>query len=445
MKKTAVALAFLITSVTLVNAQNSNVVSAARHMEDYNKDHDTTDLFAAKGFIDQAITNEKTMNEAKTFFYRGMVYQAIYENQVNSTQAKILKANLKTPPRDAQNQAIAKADTAMLSIAVASYLKAIQLDPKSEYADNSKSGLKAVGVDVINKAIIDNNNGNYASSSILFGKVVEREKMDGVPDTSALYKQILQSAAVSSEKAKNFPKAIMYFKQMENIKGGSYSYKDVPYSELYKIYMDQNDTNDALAAVTLGRAAVPDNIDLLNDETNGFLWRNQSDKAEGNLKLAIDKLNKKGNLSATDKDLEARLYFILGSIYDNLANPRDSKNELVAKPADFTDLFQKADTNYKIAISLESDFYQPYVNIGALYLNRTQVIFNKINELTSKNQKANTKSLEDEAKAWLYKAEPYLEKAHAMKPDEHEIKMALLKLYANTGQDDKAKALSDQK
>jgi len=428
MKKTAVAFAFLITSVTLVNAQNSNVVSAARHMDDFNKDHDTTDLFAAKGFIDLAFTNEKTMNEPKTFFYRGMVYQAIYENQVNTTQAKILKANIKTPVQDAHIQGIAKSDTTALCIAISAYLKAIQLDPKSEYADQSKAGLVASGGDILNKAIVDKNNGNY-----------------GVPDTSKHFKQLLQSAAYSAEKANNIPKAIDYYKQMENIKGGSYSYNDIPYSALYRIYLLQNDTNNALATVALGRAAAPDNIDLLNDETNGFLWRNQSDKAEGNLELAIDKLNKKGNLSASEKDLEARLYFILGTIYDNLANPRDSKHQLTAKPANFADLFAKADTNYKMALVMMPDFYEPHLNIGAMYLNRIQLIYDKINELTFKNQRANTKALDEEAKAWLYKAEPFLEKAHAMKPDDHEVKMALLKLYANTGQEDKAKALTEQK
>ncbi|HTA84092.1 MAG TPA: hypothetical protein VK783_14205 [Bacteroidia bacterium] len=443
MKKLAVALA-LLTSVTLV-AQNNAVTSAARHMEDFEKDHDTNDLIAAKTFIDQAAVNEKTMNEAKTYLYRGLVYQNIFENQVNTVQTKMLKANPKTPVQDAHVAGFAQADTTALGIAVMAYLKCIQIDPKSDYADEAKPGLMACGADMLNKAIVDKNNQNYGSAVVFFGRVIIGERAQGMPDTSKHFKQLLQSAAFCAEKLKNYPLAINYYNQMTAIKGGSYSYADIPYSALYRIYLNQNDTNDALAAVAKGRAAVPDNLDLLNDETNGYLWRNQSEKAEGNLQLAIDKLSKRTDLSADEKNLLSRLYFILGTIYDNLGNPRDDKHNLIAKPANYEELFNKADTNYKMALKISPDFYEPHLNLGAMYLNRIQVIYDKMNALTAKNPKADTKALDAEARSWLLKAQPYLEQAHTMKPDDHDVKVALLKLYANTGQDDKAKALTEQK
>jgi len=444
MKKIAVVLA-LITSVTMVNAQNSAVTSAARHMDDFNKDHDTNDLISAKTFIDQATVNEKTMNEPKTYLYRGVVYQAIFENEVNNVQVKMLKANPKTPVQDAHIAGFAQADTTPLGIAILSYLKVFQLDPKSEYADEAKPMLMACGGDMLNKAIVDKNNEKFGSALVLFGRVIMGERAQGLPDTSKHFKQLLQSAAFCAEKIKNYPQAINYYNQMAAIKGGSYSYNDIPYSALYRIYLNQNDTNNALAAVAKGRAACPDNIDLLNDETNGYLWRNQSDKAEGNLQLAIDKLNKKGKLDADETNLLSRLYFILGTIYDNLGNPRDDKHQLIAKPANYDDLFSKADTNYKMALKVSPDFYEPHLNIGAMYLNRIQVIYDKMNAMTAKNPKADTKALDAEARSWLLKAQPYLEQAHTMKPDDREVRSALLKLYANTGQDDKAKALTEQK
>jgi hypothetical protein len=53
--------------------------------------------------------------------------------------------------------------------------------------------------------------------------------------------------------------------------------------------------------------------------------------------------------------------------------------------------------------------------------------------------------MSDEAKDWLTKAQPYLEKAHAERPDDAQVRRVLLGLYASTGQDDKAKELTTPK
>jgi len=440
MKKLSLALA-LIGASTLVNAQNSAVTSAYAHLEDFRKDKDTADLAQAKTYIDQATTNEKTANEAKTFLYRGEIYQEIFENAVNSVQTKILKADPKTPLRDAKNTAYAKADTTALGVAAYSYVKVIQIDPKGDYADDAKAGLIAIGNSMINKAVADDINKNYASSFVFFERVHVGQKARGGADTGALYKQILQYTAQTAELSKNYPKAIMYYKEMAGIKGGSYSYNDVPYTTLYRLYLIQNDTNNALAIAEQGHQMFPDNINLLNLETNGYLWRNQNDKAVANLQSTIDKLNGKAKRTPDDDTLESHLYAIMANVYDQQANPRDAKNNLLPEPANYLDLFQKADTNYRLSIKYNKNFYDAYFSIGAMYNNRVFFIYKEMNDITDKNPRANTKKQEDEAKALLLKAQPYFETAYKMKPDQ-QTKVALLKLYENTGQEDKAKAMT---
>ncbi len=443
MKKIVVVLGLAIAACNAY-AQNNNVVSANRHLSDFISDHDTTDLKDAKTAIDLAANNDKTRNEPKMFLYRGQVYETIYETQLSTLSKKALGAGAKLDQaslQKAQTEAYLHADTAALNTAMYSYIKVIMLEPKGDYADEARRALVQCGGHMMNKAVCDYNAGNYASAFGFFEQVYLGMKAQGVPDTMSQYRTILKSTAASALKIKNYPKAITYYNDMVSIKAG----KEDPYVELNQIYLMQGDTTNALAIVTKGRAVYPDDISLINDETNGYIWRNQNDKAANNLQLAIDKLNKGGNLTADQKDLEARLYFILGTIYDKQANPRDAKNNDLPMPANYADMFQKADTNYKMALVISPNDFDFNFNIGALYNNRAKYVYDQLNALPDKEQAKKSKIMEDEAKGWLKKAQPYLEKAYSLHGDDKALRGVLLRLYASTGQEDKAKAMTSPK
>ena len=442
MKKHLLALA-LIGSAVLVNGQNSAITSAFAHLGDYNSGKDTADLIEAKTYIDQAAANEKTANEPKMFLRRGDIYIALFESRVNTVQTRIIKNDPKTSPRDAKNMAYSQADSGLLGTATRSYMKVIELDPKGDYVDDAKTGIGRCTNNMIYKAVGDNISKNYASSFTFFERVHLLEKAQGAADSGALYKQMLQYSASTAELSKNYPKAITYYKEMTTIKSGSYSFGDAPYTALYRLYINQNDSADAMTAAQQGHVAIPDNINLLNLVTNGYLWKNQYDKAITSLQATIDQVKAKKPHTASDDTLESRLYAIMAQAYDNEANPRDANHQLAPEPANYLDLFQKADTNYKMAISLNKDFYDAIFALAAMYNNRVAVIYKKMNEETDKNPKANTKAEEDLAKKLLLQAEPYFETAYKLKPDK-QTKNALDVLYENTGQTDKKKALDAQ-
>ncbi|HXP53182.1 MAG TPA: hypothetical protein VN922_24775, partial [Bacteroidia bacterium] len=72
-------------------------------------------------------------------------------------------------------------------------------------------------------------------------------------------------------------------------------------------------------------------------------------------------------------------------------------------------------------------------------------VFDQLNALPEKQQAAKSKVMEDEARGYLKYAQPFLEKAYKLHPDDHSLRIVLLHLYASTGQEDKAKALTEQK
>ncbi|MGP8214048.1 MAG: tetratricopeptide repeat protein [Bacteroidia bacterium] len=443
MRNLLIAIALLTASVQ-VYAQNNNVVSANRHLSDFTQGHDTNDLKDAKTAIDLAAVNEKTKDEPKMYLYRGQVYETIYETTLSNNSKKALMAAGKMDQAGVQKaQAVAyeQTDTSALGIAAYSYLKVIELEPKGGYADEAKQYIVQCIGHMENKAVCDYNAQNFASSFIFFERVLMGEKSQGVADTSSHYRHLLQNTASTAEKAKNTPKAIQYYNEMISIKAG----KDLPYSALNRIYMAQGDTNKALDIIAQGRAAYPDDLNLLNAQTNGYLWRGQNDKAEDNLQLAIDKMTKEPKLEADQKELLSRLYAILGGIYDRVANPRDEKGQTKPMPGNYNDMFQKADTNYKMALGIAPDDFDYNFALGALYNNRAKYIYDQLRAMSDKEQAAKSKTMEADAKTWLVKAQPFLEKAFKMKPDDHQLRMVLIGLYASTGQDDKAKALTDQK
>jgi tetratricopeptide (TPR) repeat protein len=447
MKKSFLAIALVAASLQ-VFAQNNNVVSAKRHLEDWQSGHDTADLKSAKQAIDEAAVNEKTKSEPKMFLYRGQVYETTYETQMSVASKKFLIASGKMTAeavQKSQTEGYLKADTGALSIAAYSYLQVILLDPKGGYADEAKIGLNACATHMENKAIVDNNTQNYTESLIFFERVLMGMKAQGVSDTTTRYKHLLQNTATSAERAKNDAKAITYYNEMIKIGAG----KDVPYSELNRIYMAQKDTDKAIAAIKQGRAAFPDDLNLLNAETNLFIWKGQKDQAKGNLQLAIDKLNKQ-TLSPEQKDLLGRLYAILGGIFDREAFLRNDKGDFVLPmPADFGAKFQKADTNYKMALAISNNDFDYNFTLGALYNNRAKYILDQFNALTAKQQEPKQKGVEEEAKIWLTKAQPFLEKAYGIKTNDpntmRQLRIVLIGLYARTGQEDKAKAMTEQK
>jgi hypothetical protein len=245
-------------------------------------------------------------------------------------------------------------------------------------------------------------------------------------DTSNFY-----NACVSASKAKDAKQIITYNKKMVEAK------LSMPYNydALYQAYLGTGDTTEAAEILKKGRQAFPDDAALLTEETNLFLEKGRQQDALVNLKQAIRR-----------EPANALYYFIIGNIYDNMANPRDkTTNKELERPVNFTELFKNAETNYQQAIDLNPSnkdyLYNALYNLGAMYNNYGGSLGNKA--ATAKGAEGIRQQKENEAQAQEFykKAIPYLERAMIIKSDDRPTMTALRKLYIMIGQKEKAEEL----
>jgi tetratricopeptide (TPR) repeat protein len=442
MKKPLIVLALLSAGIFSAHAQSNKVVSAKMHLDEFIKDADTSALKDAKEAIDLAAANDKTKDDPKMYLYRGDVYRALWENQISTITTKTLKASGSKVDKDGMMKATAMAyivaDTNNLSVAVHSFMMVIQLIPKDFYAEEAKQGLQACATYIQNKATADYGTGKLAEALVFFERIITIAKFQGVADTAMYYKESLQNVALVARKANNYNVSITYNKELIRLKVGG----PQPYNEIITDYDSLKDQANAAATLQQARAAFPDDVNLMISELNIYLAKGDNDKAISTIQSAIDKLSSKTDDGS--KKILCQLYFVLGNAYNKLANPKDANNAVLPKPANYEELFGKAEDSYNKSLAINPTYFDALYDLGALYNNRSAAYNQAANDVPpSQTKKYN--DLVAQATEYSKKAQPFLERAHAVKPDDQDTKAALLKIYANTGQTDKIKDLQGVK
>ena len=200
------------------------------------------------------------------------------------------------------------------------------------------------------------------------------------------------------------------------------------YFIISRIHKEAGDMEKGFEVVQKGRKEHPGYRKLVLEELDYFLRM-------GKYKEAREKLEK----AVKEDPKNAPLHFSLGSVYDQLYQKSDTNGaEMGGKDSS---LFQKAATHYRKALEIDSSFYRPYYNLGALYYNRGADVRNAAMSL--KGQAKYEEELQA-AKADLKKAEPYLKQALDIKPNDPNTLNALRKVYAELGNKEKAKALEER-
>jgi hypothetical protein len=138
----------------------------------------------------------------------------------------------------------------------------------------------------------------------------------------------------------------------------------------------------------------------MNKETELFLQKGEQAKALANLQTAIAK-----------EPNNAVLQYVIGNVYDNLANPKGKSGKDTIKPADYENLVFKAAEHYQKAVDLkpasQDGYFNTLYNLGALYNNYGNTIYAKAMEKATitdlaKNQKGyEAKSMEITKKRFL--------------------------------------------
>ncbi|MBS4057567.1 MAG: tetratricopeptide repeat protein, partial [Bacteroidales bacterium] len=134
------------------------------------------------------------------------------------------------------------------------------------------------------------------------------------------------------------------------------------------------------------------------------------------------------------KDLVVRdpsnysIFFVLGTIYG------DETDSVLYNS-------KVAEDYYLKAIEINPEYYDAIYNLGALYINESNKIQVKANDLPLSDTKSYEKYTE-QANVIIRKALPYLEKANELMPNNEETITVLKTIYVRFKMDDKLKALT---
>ncbi|MFI5149413.1 MAG: tetratricopeptide repeat protein [Bacteroidia bacterium] len=408
MKKHLIILSAMSLLTGMSMAQSSKRTTAHNALEDYKRYKEVDALKKARENIDAASLHAETGVEAKTWVYRGEIYLVSYENSLQQEEAKQKDVS---DPKKKNMVAYSNTSLAELQTSYESYLKAREYDKKKIYTEEIGSALPRIMIHFDNKGVADYNSKQLATAAISFEKCYEVSQQMGHPDTS-----VLNNAAMTYRLAGDLPKSIEIYKKLVAMGFG----KGKTVAILSNVYVANKDTAAALTLVAAERAKYPNDGDLIVNETQLFLWTKKRKEALANLQ----------NLIAKNPN-DSTMNMLVGSTYDNMANPKDDKGNDLPPPPEQTEYFNQAVTYYKKAIEIKPDYFKALFNLGILYFNRGAKMYNKANNIKEAALYAKeSKKADDEFKLAL----PYMEKAHQVMPKDKDTMKALKTLYSRTEQ-----------
>ncbi|MBS1657573.1 MAG: tetratricopeptide repeat protein [Bacteroidetes bacterium] len=381
MRKYLATIALVMVAISASYSQSAKVVSAFNYLK-------SGDFDLAKTAINEATQDPKTGVQAKTWYYRGAIYQAIYGDS-----------------------AYHKKNPDALIEAVKSYEKAMELDPKNQWKDEIKLGLSDCANYAYNEAVAPFNRKDYQSAYDHFAlaantyEFLNKTYNMGLIDTFAtLY------AGNSALKMKNYDAAqAMYQKLLD---------KNISLPELYAsmgdLYMQKGDTAKAKEMIGQGVKMYPNDKQLMVQELNLYLF-------SGDKKEAIRKLDE-----AIAKDPGfTELYIQRGNLYDDLGDTTNARK------------------SYEEAIAKDPNNFNAFYRLGASYYNRAVDLNNQMNKLDLNQQKVYDQ-LKGQRDSYFKQALPYLEKAYKLDPKDEDTLGALKELYARLGQMDKSNQMKKE-
>lgn len=389
---------------------------------------------------------KKEIKKAERALNNGNAAEAIsYINQAESLLGAAdddMKASFYVVKGNAYLAEAGTTDYAKLKTAAESFKMAGGLSPKGKVASDLSVGMQNLRVALVNSAINDQNAKNYSRASEKLYMSYEAQK-----DTADLY-----FAAGNAVNAKDYPKALTYYKKLldmgysgikqewvatdietgkevvfgseadrnTNMLTGKYTNPEERMSEsvqadilekVTRLYIELGQNDEALALMKKAREANPDDIGLL--------------QAEGSLALKMGDMAKYGQIMEevikSDPN-NPELYYNLG--------------------VSSTDIGQKdkAREYYTKALSLDPKYTNAKINLAQLILSGETVI---IEEMNSLGQSSADFKRYDELKAQqeaLYKeALPYLEDAMVDRPKNIGLVRTLWGIYGRLGMTDKEK------
>jgi tetratricopeptide (TPR) repeat protein len=405
MKKLLVSFIFCGLGVAAM-AQRAKVSSADDAVK-------SNDLVKAKADIQAALENDKTKNEAKTWYVKGKVYEALATKDKSSGEAME---------------------------AFESYKKALEISPKMpEALLEMNQRMFNLYATVGNAGYGNLNDQKYDSAYARFNEAFSiaqfynGKNLGGtIPtDTSMTF-----YTGYAASQAGKKDEAVTYL-----TKAADLQFKGEPalFVILAQLYEEKGDKANWLKAIESGKTMFPKDKRFNDMEMIYYSKTGKTDELIGMLEKKV---------AESPNDFQTVLDY--GIRVDNLANPHDPE----PKPANYDDLMTKAEGAYKKAIELKSDDATANFQLGALYFNRAVGYNKELNGMDSKLQNSpKAKDLQTKVEGLMNQALPFFEKADenftakgsAMEAGDKQTYesclYALQKIYAIKNQTDKVEAV----
>ena len=305
--KTLLLLATLILSSIATQAQSNNVLTAYLKLQE-------DELTDARMHIEAAMEHVKTSEQAKTWYYAGKIYMAIYD-RCGKTDGTFEKY-----PADYY-----------VGLAKHAYYKATTYD-LSRIDENQLMREYQITADyMLNEGVKLYNYHAYKRAALMFeGTILIKEDFD-IVDSLAIY-----NAALAHEKAGNSENAIKFY-----LTSAEMGYNGAQaYHAAILILKEEGTTEEATTLLKTAREAYPNNIALLTTEINMLLQTEAYDKALFTIDQAIVQ-------TPDNADLHYTRGYLLESSYP-----------------------EEAIAAYKKAIELNPEHVNAMYNLGAAYYNK---------------------------------------------------------------------------
>jgi tetratricopeptide (TPR) repeat protein len=366
MKKLFTLLALVITLGA--GAQKMQVQNMANYIR--NKEYEK-----AKASADAAIQHESTVNQAKTWLYRGFVYKAIFDTSARDMLDK-----------EAEEKALE------------AFVRAMELDKgKDIYKDTAKGPLVKSAAATRDKAEFYKQNREYDKALRCYDAMERSIPFDytgGIKRSNITKEKIMYQKFEMYKVAGDKAKTVKYADELIGI-----GYKEPKlFTDMVKISLADKDTASALSYIEKGRKLFEDNMELISTEIDIYLARKKTDVLKQKVATAIE--------LTPDNEV---LHMVMANIHQKTGNVEEAEKE------------------YLKAVEIKNDYEPAIYNLAVIYYTQGKEWNDKLNKLSANDSK--TKEYDSKRKEAFSKAMTYFERSYEIAKDEGTKKL-LRKLAA---------------
>jgi len=367
MKKIAMYVAFL-SLVIAVNAQTVNVQSA---MTDLKRGY----LDKAKIAIDKACEHPDTKDDAKTWYYAGLIYTQIGDAATNPQSQYKKWKNL---------------DPDWCDKAYNAALRCKKLDTKNEYANGNNNIFGYLGNEYYRRSIDEFNAGNYAEARKLSDDAIKMFNNSGNTEYANESYYIAGYACQMLNDNEGVKKYYGPLVRKPKVKEDFASKMPAIYRTMFHVYKDANDTVNVMKLANNYTKALPNDPNAQLLLADAYIWTGNPSKGISLAQKAIEMT--KGT------DAQPLVLCAAASVYEAAGD------------------YDGAESLYKESAQLQPNQLTTNLGMGLMFYNRGVDKIKALNNpdlYTDDDNMALINKLTEEYKDLLSQAIPYLQNAIA--------------------------------